>query len=157
MITTGLPRANGQIERINRTIIPVLTKLSINEPTKWFRHVSKVQQTLNATYQRSIGMTPFELLIGVKMKQKDDLIIKDALEKEFQLHFEQDRDQLRKQAKDQILKVQDENRKTYNLRRREPTKYKLNKLVAIKRVQMGPGKKLCAKYLGPYKIVKLKP
>jgi len=34
MITTGL-RANGQIERINRTIIPVLTKLLMSDPTKY--------------------------------------------------------------------------------------------------------------------------
>lgn len=83
--------------------------------------------------------------------------IKNALEKEFQLYFEQNRDQLRIQAKNQISKVQTENRKTYNLRRREPHKYKVNDLVAIKRVQIGPGKKLCAKFLGPYKIVKVKP
>ena len=42
------------------------------------------------------------------------------------------------------------------MRRREPTKYKINDLVAIKRVQVGPGKKLCAKYLGPYKLVRVK-
>ncbi|KYN50166.1 hypothetical protein ALC62_00865, partial [Cyphomyrmex costatus] len=100
--------------------------------------------------------TPFELLTGVKMKRKDDLAIKDALETGFQSLFEQGRDQLRDQAKNQILKVQNENRRTYNLRRRAPKKYKLDDLVAIKRVQLGPGKKLCAKYLGPYKIVKVK-
>jgi len=93
MITTGLPRANGQIERINRTIIPVLTKLSIDDYTKWYKHVPRVQQTLNATYQRSIGMTPFELLVGVKKKQKNDIAVKDALEKKFQWQFE--RNQLR--------------------------------------------------------------
>lgn len=38
-ITAGLPRANGQIERINRTIIPVLAKISIDDPTKWYKHV----------------------------------------------------------------------------------------------------------------------
>jgi len=105
MITTGLPRANGQIERINRIIIPVLTKLSIDDPTKWYKHVPKMQQILNSTFQRSIGMTPFELLIGVKMKLKDDLLIKETLEREFQLHFEQDREQLRTQTKYQIQKV----------------------------------------------------
>lgn len=92
MITTGLPRSNGQIEKINRMIIPVLTKLSTNDPTKWYKHVPKVQQTLNTTYQRSIGMTPFELLTGVNMKLKDDLIIKDVLDKEFQFHFEHNHD-----------------------------------------------------------------
>jgi len=33
-ITAGLPRTNGQVERINRTIIPVLAKITINDPTK---------------------------------------------------------------------------------------------------------------------------
>ena len=42
------------------------------------------------------------------------------------------------------------------MKRREPTKYKINDLVAIKRVQVGSGKKLCAKYLGPYKVVRVK-
>jgi len=81
------------------------------------------------------------------MKLKDDLIVKEILEKEFQLHFEQNRDLLRTQAKNQIQKVQDEYRKTYDLRRRESIKYKFDDLVAIKKVQLGPGKKLCAKFL----------
>jgi len=74
------------------------------------------------------------------MKQKDDLSIKEILEEEFRLQLKQDRDQLRIQAKCQIQKMQEENRKTYNLRRRKPTKYKVDDLVAIKRMQMGPGK-----------------
>lgn len=39
-----MPRANGQVERINRTIIPVLTKMSIDDPTKWYKHVLALQQ-----------------------------------------------------------------------------------------------------------------
>ncbi|KYM84801.1 hypothetical protein ALC53_05055 [Atta colombica] len=50
----------------------------------------------------------------------------------------------------------EENRRIYNLKRRELTKAKMKNLIAIKRVQMGPVKKLCAKYLGPYKIIKIK-
>ncbi|GFX70479.1 hypothetical protein TNCV_4474131 [Trichonephila clavipes] len=63
-ITTGLPRANGQVERINRTIIPVLSKMSEDDPTKWFKHVPSLQEVLNSTFQRSINTTPFELLFG---------------------------------------------------------------------------------------------
>lgn len=37
-VTTGLPRANEQIERLNRTIIPVISKLSIDDPLKWYKH-----------------------------------------------------------------------------------------------------------------------
>ncbi|GFS98476.1 retrovirus-related Pol polyprotein from transposon 17.6 [Trichonephila clavipes] len=34
-IATGIPRGNGQVERIHRTLIPVLTKLSLDDSTKW--------------------------------------------------------------------------------------------------------------------------
>ncbi|GFT95701.1 pro-Pol polyprotein [Trichonephila clavipes] len=41
-ITTGVPRGNGQVERIHRTLIPVLTKLSIDDPTKWYKFVDRL-------------------------------------------------------------------------------------------------------------------
>ena len=123
-ITTGLPRANGQVERLNRTIIPVLTKLTIDDPSKWYRYVERLQLVLNSTFQRSIGMTPFELLFGVQMRAEGDLMLKQLLEEEFQQGFEENREDLRKKAKEQIAKVQEENRRTYNLRRRKATKYK---------------------------------
>nr|XP_012217679.1 PREDICTED: uncharacterized protein LOC105669359 [Linepithema humile] len=96
LITTGLPRANRQVEKINRTIIPILTKLSLKDPTKWVK------------------------------------------------------------AKEQILKTQRENCKTFNKHRKAPQKYKIGELVAIKRTQMCPGRKLRAKYLGPYRVTKIK-
>lgn len=130
-ITVSLPRANGQIERINRTIIPVLAKMSIEEPTKWYTHIPK--------------------------KTQDDIKMRDILEKEMISDFEDDRQRLRDEAKKQIEKVQQENRKQYNLRRRQPKKYQINDLVAIKRTQLGPGLKLRSNYLGPYRIVKIKP
>jgi len=72
VITTGLPRANGQVERLNQTIISVLSKLSIGDPTKWYKHVSQLQRILNSTYHR-INTTPFELLFGVKMHNETNL------------------------------------------------------------------------------------
>lgn len=48
-ITTGVPRANGQVERTNRTIIPVLTKLYIDNPMDWWKHVGRAQQMVNAS------------------------------------------------------------------------------------------------------------
>ncbi|GFU08838.1 transposon Ty3-G Gag-Pol polyprotein [Nephila pilipes] len=62
----------------------------------------------------------------------------DGLEAEFQANFEAQRDELRKQAKQQFFKVQDDCRKTYNLRRRESKSYKVGDLVAIIRTQIGP-------------------
>lgn len=155
-VTTGLPRANGQIERLNSVITAVISKLSIDNPEKWYKHVNEVQKVINSTFQRSINTTPFELLFGIKMRSQQDLNITDLLNEEIQAEFVNNRDELRKQAKEQILQVQDENRRSYNLRRRLPAKYKLHDLVAIKRTQLGPGLKLKPKYLGPYKITKVK-
>lgn len=111
---------------------------------------------MNSTYQRSIDTTPFELLIGTKMKTKENLIIKEAIEQEINRQYDDTRKQLRQDAKKQIEKVQMENRKQYNLRRRDPNKYHINELVAIKRTQLGPGLKLKPKFLGPYRISKVK-
>lgn len=156
-VTTGLPRSNGQVERLNRTIIPVISKLAVEDPSKWYKHVNRVQQVLNATYHRSTKTTPFELMFGTKMRDKADLELKHLIEEEFQEQFESNREKLRQSAKEQIEKVQLENRKTYNLRRRKPTKHKLGEIVAIKKTQLGPGTKLKAKFAGPYKIIKVKP
>lgn len=115
-ITTGVPRGNGQIERIHRIVIPVLTKLSLDDPTKWYKHLDKVQRALNSTYQRSVATTPFEVLIGVRMRNKEDIAVKEAVEKEYIEQVTKNREELRKECKAQILKVQEENRKGYNLR-----------------------------------------
>lgn len=155
-ITTGLPRSNGQIERLNRMIIPVISKLAIEDSSKWYRHINRVQQVLNAAYHRSTNTTPFELMFGTRMRDKADLELRNLIEEEFQEQFESNRDKLRQSAKEQILKVQSENRKTYNLRRRKPNIYKLGDLVAVKKTQLGPGTKMKAKFAGPYKIIKIK-
>lgn len=70
------------------------------------------------------------------MRSKEDLRLKELLEQELQKRFVEDREELRVEAKTQILKTQNENQRSYNLRRRKPNNYKLNDLVAIKRTQM---------------------
>ncbi|GFT13506.1 hypothetical protein TNCV_3829931 [Trichonephila clavipes] len=81
-ITTGIPRGNGQIERIHSSLIPILSKLSIDDASKWYKFVPAVQRTLNSTNSRSTQMTPFQLLTGVKMRTKQDLEILKLLEEE---------------------------------------------------------------------------
>ena len=156
MVTTGLPRSNGQVEQINRTILSVLAKLSVDEPSKWYQHVTRVQRAINSTHHRSIGSSPFELLIGVPMKQETDLPLTETLTNELLRSYSEERLQRRLRAKKQIARVQDENRRHYNLRRREAIKYRVGDLVFIKRTQFGSGLKLKPKYLGPYRITKVK-
>ncbi|GFT70022.1 retrovirus-related Pol polyprotein from transposon 297 [Trichonephila clavipes] len=154
-ITTGVPRGNGQIERMHETIIPVLTKLTIEEPEKWFKHVHRLQRIMNSTTTRSTKFTPFEVLIGVKMKQKEDLQIKHLLEDELSEQFINKRETLRNEAKENILRLQAENKKQYNKHRKPAYNYKPGDTVAIQRTQFGTGLKLRPKYFGPYEVTKV--
>lgn len=154
-ITTGQPRGNGQVERINQIIIDVLSKLSITDPTKWYRHVAAVQCAINGSFQRSIGMTPFELLIGVPMRNKNDEIWK-LIEEEKIAYYNESRSEIRAKAKESIQRIQSENRKSYNKKRKEANQYNTGDLVAIKKTQFTQGSKLYPKFLGPYQIVQKK-
>ena len=79
-IATGSPQANGQVERINRSIGPMIAKLV--DPSKgryWDTVVEDVEFAINNTIHRSIKEYP-SVMFGVKQRGKivDDL--KEALE-----------------------------------------------------------------------------
>ncbi|GFU33207.1 transposon Tf2-9 polyprotein [Trichonephila clavipes] len=150
-IATGVPRGNGQVERIHRTLIPVLTKLSLDDSTKWYKYVDRLQRILNSTISRSTKWTPFELLVGIKMRNKEDILIKDLILEEMAKELLEQREFLRNDAKKNIETLLSENRKTYNRRRKKASLYKEGDLVAIQRTQFGAGLKLRPKFLSPYK------
>ncbi|GBN44773.1 Transposon Tf2-8 polyprotein [Araneus ventricosus] len=156
-ITTGVPRGNGQVERIHRTLIPVLTKLSIADSTKWFKFVDPLQRILNSTFNRSTKWSPFELLIGVTMRNKEDLHLRNLLMEEMMEELQEQRDELRQDAKKNIQKIQAENKRTYDRKCRNAPSYQRGDLVVIQRTQFGTGLKLSPRFLGPYRIVKVKP
>lgn len=154
LITTGMPRANGQVERVNRTLIPVLTKLADPRPEEWHKYFGTVQQYLNVTQHRSIGTTPFNLIFGTHSRLEDDIFIREIIEKELIAIFEENRDDTRGQTKESIKRVQQKNRRGFDKQRKPATTYNIGDLVSIKRTQAKPGLKLAAKYLGPYRIKK---
>ncbi|GFU13176.1 hypothetical protein TNCV_1445781 [Trichonephila clavipes] len=102
----GVPRGNGQVERIHRALIPVLTKLSLDDSTKWYKYVDRLQRILNSTINRSTKWTPFELLVGIKMRNKEDILIKNLLLEEMAKELLEQREFLRNDAKKNIETLQ---------------------------------------------------
>ena len=88
------------------------------------------------------------------MKNREDVELASLIEEGLRLQFERKRDELREQAFHQIIKVQEENKKSFDRKRKEATVYQVGDIVAIKRTQLGPGLKLKPKFLGPYNVVK---
>ncbi|GFW75356.1 transposon Tf2-9 polyprotein [Trichonephila clavipes] len=69
--------------------------------------------------------------------------------------FFDERGTLRNEAKENILRLQDENKKQYNKYRKPTYNYKPGDTVAIQRTQFGTGLKLRPKYFGPYEVTKV--
>ncbi|XP_070518834.1 uncharacterized protein [Cardiocondyla obscurior] len=51
------------------------------------------------------------------------------------------------------MKIQAENKRTYNRNRKEAINYQIGDIVAVRRTQSGPGLKICPKFLGLYKVI----
>ncbi|KAL4149769.1 hypothetical protein QTP88_003637 [Uroleucon formosanum] len=149
LIATGTPRANGQVEVVNRSIVPMLTKISesVNE---WDKVLYKVEFAINNTVHRSTGQTPSRLLFGINQvgDVSDELrhVIEEINENRFNLP------EIRKKASEQIMKAQTESEKQYDVGRKEPVKYSVGDYVMIKNVDVthGVNKKLIPKFKGPY-------
>lgn len=134
----------------------MLTKLCLNDSVKWYRQVDRVQRSINSTYKRSVGMSLFELMFGIKMRHAEETKILDLIQQEAIEIFNSERSDLRNVAKENLLKIQEENPRSYDKKCKLATKYVEGDLVAIKRTQFDPGSKLKAKYLGPYRVSKVK-
>lgn len=75
------PRANGQIEHFNRTIIPdALSARCHNEKENtWDEHIGEIQLSINTTVNKSTGKSPSELLFGYKLINPSENIINDVI------------------------------------------------------------------------------
>jgi transposase InsO family protein len=152
-ITTGVPRGNGQVERVHRVVIAVLSKLSLEDPGKWYQKVPAVQRYLNASFHRAVRASPFKVMFGVEMKINEELQITEVIEDEVRAAHERSLNSIRASARHSIRTIQRENQRNYDKRRRPAVRYQVGDVVFIKKTQFGVGQKLRAKYLGPYTVV----
>ncbi|KAF8777750.1 Retrovirus-related Pol polyprotein like [Argiope bruennichi] len=64
-LTSQRPQANGQVERINQILIPMISSSVQTESHKdWDKILPKVQRCINRSPSKSTGNPPFELLYG---------------------------------------------------------------------------------------------
>ena len=62
------PQANGQVERLNKTIIEslsaVVEEFTKEEPADWDKYIPGIQFAYNTARHEVLGMTPFEIIHG---------------------------------------------------------------------------------------------
>ncbi|CAK9796589.1 Transposon Ty3-I Gag-Pol polyprotein [Anthophora quadrimaculata] len=147
------PRANGQVERYNKTIIDALaTSAAGRDPRDWDTQVKKVQSAINTMHNKSIDTTPMKALIGCDTKTMAEGTILNAIRNEMD---RLDLQTLRENISSHISKEQRIQKERYDRTRREARRYTVDELVLVQVTSdpaTGGNRKLLPKYKGPFRI-----
>lgn len=152
------PRANGQCERFNRTILSSLAALSGGVEDKMrYIHVKTVQRGLNTTVHRVLGVTPSEALFGSKPRSLPESILLTELQEDI------DRTnlvELRNKIQERIGKDQGVQKARYDKKRSKAKIYNVGDLVMVAKTDLpatGESRKLLPKFKGPFRVTAVLP
>ncbi|KAJ8913777.1 hypothetical protein NQ315_002683 [Exocentrus adspersus] len=150
------PRANGQNERFNRTILSALLATTPEE-NQWDEHVSHIQFAINTAVSKATGKTPFELLYGYQPRGEVDPILSQEVE-QIPERIE-DLTKLRNDVAEKIRKDQKAQKKRVDKKRKAAKVYKQGDLVLIEKQEpaTSTSRKLLPKYSGPMVIKEVLP
>lgn len=145
------PRANGQVERLNRTVLNSLTAHMGEERKGWDAYLPKVQLGINSTTSQGTGKSPMELLCGLRPRLAGelDVAVHDS-------NLSEIRDDASKTIEDNANKM----KTRFDKGRRVTKPIPVGKMVMVERKIMRPGLmsgKLVPRYAGPYKVTAVLP
>ncbi|KAJ8706078.1 hypothetical protein PYW07_010855 [Mythimna separata] len=148
------PRSNGQVERVNRTLINGLNTMSDSECT-WDDHLSDVVWGINNTPHATTGFPPFKLLFGHSNSRLSAYPNGEPTDFEGQAKALEER---RATAKLRIDKNMTLMKDRFDRSHKQCIKYSIGQLVlwkgGITRESANVTRKLNGLYTGPYKICK---
>ncbi|KAG7297976.1 hypothetical protein JYU34_018736 [Plutella xylostella] len=150
------PRANGQVERYNRTVLDTLTAYTDKIGEKnWDTVLGKLQWGMNNTLNKGINKSPSEALFGVGFASRNDNIFSEILNETRQL---ENIDDIRERISTHIEKDQTLQKQNFDKHRKRARIYKEGDLVKILKPTPsndGKSKKLMPKYSGPFRVTKV--
>ena len=133
-VANGSPQAKGQVEIVNRTLGPMLAKLSDAEIGKyWVKCVNDVEFALNNAVHSSKKEIPSTLLFGVAQRGKvqdpvAEFVMEDVYKQKRSL------DSIRSKSNKQIVKQQQKEKEQANKNRKQAREYESGYYVMLKNV-----------------------
>ena len=70
----GRPSSNGQVELYDQMIIYLIRSYLNDKVTKWDEHLSALGMSLQATVNRSTGLTPNMLFLGMDVYMPEEIM-----------------------------------------------------------------------------------
>ena len=150
------PRANGQVERVNRTVLPVIqARIENDEEETWDCDMLEVQRDLNTAFNKTTGKSPFELLYGYRPNFQGPLRRLNEREGEDR----GDPENIRQAARQKILDAHEKWKRYHDKKRARAPTYSVGEVVYMRRApkQTGESTKLQAKYRGPLVVTDVLP
>lgn len=157
-IATISPKANGQVERTNRVLGPMISKLINNdEKIYWYKVITDIEFALNNTVHKTTGETPSRLLFGIDQKGKIIDRISEYIENTINNDNDRDLKNLRDRAARKIEKSQKYNKEYFDKKRKSARAYKIDDYVMIRNIDTtkGASHKIIPEFKGPYKIARI--
>lgn len=157
-VATASPQANGQVERVNRVLTPMLSKWSKPlQHANWVEMLRRVEYTLNNSVHQTTRCTPSELLYGVRQRGESVDWLGEYLSERREGQIERNLEELRSAATAAIAQSQHGSQE-YHLARHRPAKvFEEGEYVVIRNVDttIGKNKKFVPKFRGPYVVHKV--
>ena len=158
------PRANGQVERQNRTLVEALGASTECE-SRWDEKVSDVVWGMNRCVNASTGFSPAQLMFshqsGVNADLSGGMQEKEMAEKgESLVDIQAAVSDRRAKASENLTKASAAMKARYDKRRKVATSYKVGDLVLWRNAptcsgDSGVNRKLLSKYGGPYRVARV--
>lgn len=148
------PRANGQAERVNRTILSAI-RCSTKDAKEWDTTLSNIQWSMNSQNNSTTKISPNELVFNFDLRCVSENRLVQAVNDEM---TPEDTDNQEKQQK-AIENIDTERQKwkqRYDRAHQRPTVYNEGQLVVIDYIPSATGDthKLDPKFRGPYLVTK---
>lgn len=158
LTATSSSQANGQVERVNRVLRPMLSKTTNDDHSNWSSKLYYIEHALNNSVHSSTQFTPSMLLFGTNQRGPIVDELTEFLE-EKQEHIQRDFEFIRNQASENITRSQRVNEEQFAKSHHPADVFHEGDIVMIRNVDNSPNtnKKLIAKFKGPYVVHKCLP
>ncbi len=122
------PMGNGQVERLNRTLLDMLGTLRPDQKADWKKYVPSLVHAYNSTRHESTGHSPFYLMFGRHPRLPVDLVFKPTAGQNEQRDYPEYVKSLKKRlefayrlARSKVATAQENQRRQYNRKNRGAT------------------------------------